>query len=371
MNSFGKAAILFIVLIGLGIIYRKYDDKILLQETKDEYEAIQKYLLNDTNLGSKKPILWIHVPYEYNSRKWINFYSRSSFDLNQPYMYLCVRSIIRQCKDDFNIVIIDDKSFEKLIPSWKVDMNKISNPIVSNFRKLGKMKLLNMYGGLFCPISFVCMKSIKPMYDNIEKHNKPIVGETVNRNITSVVSEFSPNIDFIGSKKNDPTIREMINFTERLISNDFGSTSEFIGDISRWCKSKIEKNKILLVDGKYIGTKDMNDNQVIIDRLISKEYINFYEQKYGILIPNEELLKRIDYKWFAYLNEKMVLESNTIIGNYMLLANSPDPTGDKNIVKPIPNINTKGWVEFWKTPLYNNLYGMKPNFLGNNVLYSK
>jgi hypothetical protein len=26
------------------------------------------------------------------------------------------------------------------------------------------------------------------------------------------------------------------------------------------------------------------------------------------------------------------------------------------------------WVSFWKTPLYPGLYGLKPNFLGDNLL---
>ena len=76
-----------------------------------------QYLLDDDTLGkSKKPILWIHVPYEYNSRNWLSFGSRSAFDLNQPYLYLTVKTIIKNCDESFKIVMIDDGSFEKLIP---------------------------------------------------------------------------------------------------------------------------------------------------------------------------------------------------------------------------------------------------------------
>jgi len=30
-------------------------------------------------------------------------------------------------------------------------------------------------------------------------------------------------------------------------------------------------------------------------------------------------------------------------------------------------VKPKGWVGFWKTPLYPGLYSIKPNFLGDNV----
>ena len=142
-KSFTNLFILFFILIVLGFFYKRFEDKRMREEGGDTYEAIQKYLLDDVTLGkSKKPILWIHVPYEYNSRNWLSFGSRSSFDLNQPYLYLTVRSILKQCDDSFTICIIDDSSFKRLIPGWNINMTTISDPILSNIRMMGLMKLL-------------------------------------------------------------------------------------------------------------------------------------------------------------------------------------------------------------------------------------
>ena len=119
MKSFSTINLvsLFAILIVLGYLYRRFENKRLQDASQDNYSAIQNYLLDDVTLAkSKKPILWIHVPYEYNSRKWLSFGSRSSFDLNQPYLYLTVKSILRQCDQSFTVCIIDDNSFEKLIP---------------------------------------------------------------------------------------------------------------------------------------------------------------------------------------------------------------------------------------------------------------
>jgi hypothetical protein len=146
-NNLTNLFILFFILIVLGFLYKSFSDKVSREETKDTYESIQKYLLDDVTLGkSKKPILWIHVPYEYNSRHWLSFGSRSSLDLNQPYLYLTVRSIIKQCEDSFTICIIDDNSFKKLIPEWNINMTNISDPILSNMRMLALSKLLYIYG---------------------------------------------------------------------------------------------------------------------------------------------------------------------------------------------------------------------------------
>ena len=89
MKSISNLFILFFILVVLGILYNRFEEKQKREEKTDIYESIQQYLLDDDTLGkSKKPILWIHVPYEYNSRRWLSFGSRSSIDLNQPYLYL-------------------------------------------------------------------------------------------------------------------------------------------------------------------------------------------------------------------------------------------------------------------------------------------
>ena len=161
MKPFINNIILFVILIVVGILYYRYENKRMSEENEDNIETIRKYLLDDATLAkSKKPILWIHVPYEYNSRNWLSFGSRTSFDLNQPYLYLTVKSIIQQCDSTFTICLIDDSTFYKLIPGWTIEMNRISSPISDNMRMLGLMKLMYMYGGMICPISFLCIKDL-------------------------------------------------------------------------------------------------------------------------------------------------------------------------------------------------------------------
>ena len=100
---------------------------------------------------------------------------------------------------------------------------------------------------------------------------------------------------------------------------------------------------------------------------MSNNYLNFYTGTYGILIPADEVLKRRKYEWFARLSQKQVLESNSIIGNY-LLVNAGE---GGNILEPLtPAINKevkKRYVGFWRTPL-QDVYGLKPDLLGNDLL---
>jgi len=366
-KSFTNLFILFFILIVLGFFYKRFEDKRMREESGDTYEAIQKYLLDDVTLGkSKKPILWIHVPYEYNSRNWLSFGSRSSFDLNQPYLYLTVRSILKQCDDSFTICIIDDASFKRLIPGWNINMTTISDPILSNMRMMGLMKLLYIYGGLVCPISFVCLKNLHGLYEKGIRGEKMFVCETVDRNSTSTDVDFFPNFTFCGAPKECETVRELCSFIERTSSHDYTAETKFLGNYDKWCKQRIENGTMNMIEGVEIGTKTIDERPIILDDLMSNHYLDLYQGTYGILIPADEILNRRKYEWFARLSQKQVMESDTIIGNYLLLANS----SEQGILEPLEPLTNRAvenkFVGFWKTPL-QDVWGLKPNLLGNNM----
>ena len=366
-KSFTNLFILFFILIVLGFFYKRFEDKRMREESGDTYEAIQKYLLDDVTLGkSKKPILWIHVPYEYNSRNWLSFGSRSSFDLNQPYLYLTVRSILKQCDDSFTICIIDDTSFKRLIPGWNINMTTISDPILSNMRMMGLMKLLYIYGGLLCPISFVCLKNLHGLYEKGIRGEKMFVCETVDRNSTSTDLDFFPNFSFCGAPRECETVRELCSFIERTASHDYTAETKFLGNYDKWCKQRIENGTMNMIEGVEIGTKTIDERPIILDDLMSNHYLDLYQGTYGILIPADEILNRRKYEWFARLSQKQVMESDTIIGNYILLTNS----SEQGILEPLEPLRNKAienkFVGFWKTPL-QDVWGVKPNLLGNNM----
>ena len=357
--------ILGFVLVVLGILYTRYEDKREREDTRDTYEAIQQFLLDDVTLGkSKKPILWIHVPYEYNSRKWLDFGSRSSFDLNQPYLYLTVRSIIQHCEQSFTICIYDDNSFGKLLPEWGIDMTRLADPILSNMRLLGMMKLLHTYGGLHCPLSFLCMKDLAGLYAKGTRNNGMFVCETVDRNATSNTRNFYPSTSFCGAPKECETVAELCNYIQTIVSHDHSAETAFLSQFDRWSMKRVEEGAIQLVEGVHIGTKTVGEEPIILDDLMSNHYLDLYKDTYGILIPSGELLRRVQYGWFVRSSPRQVMESDTILGNYLLL--SVGSKQDQGIIEPI-HTDTSAWVSFWRTPLVSRLWGLRPTGLGDHL----
>lgn len=357
-----------IIIIALAILYQRYLDK----NYDANYDDIQKYLLKDNKylLESDKPILWIHIPYEYNSRKWLDFGSRSSFELNQPYIYLTIRSIIKNCENSFKIVLIDDLTFPKLIPNWSLDMERIAEPSKTYIRQMAITKLIYIYGGMNVPLSFLCFKNLLPMYESGTKQDKMFVCEKSNSNISSDRTAFYPNCEFIGAEKQNATIKELINFMEINISADFTCELTFLGKFNTWCLNKINQNKVHMIKGHLIGTKSIENEPIGADQLLSDEYIHFYTKSYGIWIPHDELMKRTSYGWFIRMSPEQIFESQFILAKYMMLSLSPDE--NINVVESMEN--NPNWIDFWKVPLTSgtlNIFGPKPIYLGNNISRGK
>ena len=293
-------------------------------EPNDEYDLIRKYLLNDSPLyGYNRPKLWIHSKYEYNARKWKSFYSRSTTDLNQPYIHLTIKTILDHCADDFNVCLIDDQSFSKLIPSWDIDISTVAEPKKTQLRELGMFQLLYYYGGLVVPNSFICKQSLKTLYENGIANGKPFVGENINRTENILASSqkklFAPDTFFIGAKKDDETILSLVESAKKQSRNThFTSEMNFNGYTSKWCGIAIQNNKMNLLGGEFVGVKTADDKQVLLEDLMEESFIKFHPDIFGVYIPAEEILVRPKFQWFAVMTSEQLLKTNMIVTKHLV-----------------------------------------------------
>ena len=312
-----------IAVLGVFSYYGENIKKIFTLTEPDEYSMVKKYLLNDSPLyGFNKPKLWIHTKYDINARNWREQHGRNSFDLNQPYIHLTIKSIINHCGDDFHICLIDDETFSKLIPTWDIQLSTIAEPLRSQYRDLGLAQILYYYGGLLVPNSFLCSRNLKEMYDMGLEEGKPFVCEAVNRTSNVAIGNtnvpFVPDTYFMGAKKNDPVIKDYIEYLKkRSSSGHFTSSYEFLGDTSVGCAGTIRQGRMNLIGGEYIGIKTNKRKPVLIEDLMEDNFLPLNENSYGIYIPEDELLKRPKYSWFAVLTAEQLLETNIFIAKYI------------------------------------------------------
>lgn len=331
-NPYTKRIATIIVILGIGFLYNRYKEKFEPYDQSKEYNMIKKYLLNiseeseNSSLGENQtkngPLLWVHMDYEINSRNWSDFSSRNSTQFNQPYQYLTISSIVNHCGKSFNIVLIDDNTFNHIIPDWKYDLSNIPDPIKSNMRKLGLCKILYLYGGLLLPSSFLCIKNLYPFYKTyLTKGKDMFVGTFVNTNVTSQygITDFMPDIRLVGCKRNSEQMNALISYIQKIISTDNTNEEVFDGKISRKCFEMIENKKIESVCPGMLGVKDEHNKPILLDDLMGEKFIKIRDCAVGIYIPSDQILKRTKYEWFARLNIEQVLEGNMAISKYLLV----------------------------------------------------
>ena len=293
------------LLMGVAI-YKAYVKENRVTQEEADYLVLEKYLLEDSSLAkSKKPILWIHIDFQENARNWVDFASRKNKNLNLPYLYLTIKSIIDHCGENFNIFIIDDNTFSKVIPGWTINMKTLSSPILQNIRRLAKAKLLYLYGGFFVPPSFVCFNDLIDLYNTGIQEKGIFVCD-----IPDIKTEF------MGCKKNNNILKNYIHFLEECNSSSFTEENLFLQKENKY----IQENKIPKISGKLIGSKNINNEIVLLDNLMSSIPLKLDYNTNGLYIPKNELLTRIKYQWFNRLSLEQVLNTNTQITSHILFS---------------------------------------------------
>ena len=337
--NWSNIIVMILILTVANYLYDKFQLYRYSQERKDDLDLIKKYLLGETNLDSQiaglqntdKPILWLHIEYNKNSRNWCSFGSRTTMELNMPYIYLTIQSIIKHCGADFHVCILDDYSFKKLLPDYDTDLQKVANPIREYLRTEAILRILHHYGGIYMENSFICMRSIKEQYEAVETTGKPMVGEFSVKHYSESMEDFMPSMKFIGCVKECPIIGELLEFSNINRQNGLTFASaeqEFNGTLDKHLLILTQTGKMRLVDGVLLGTKSISGNSNsnnttykidIEDILTNSPELELSPNALMFYIPRNEILERNRYNWVVRMSPEQILESNTNLGKYLLL----------------------------------------------------
>jgi hypothetical protein len=185
------------------------------------------------------------------------------------------------------------------------------------------MQLVYFYGGMVVPNSFVCIKNLVDFYKESTLGDRPFFCEAINRTVNVAQQKrkllFVPDTYFMGAEKNDPFVLELIEYVKKICRDPhFTSEPDFVGSVSQWLMDSNNYNKLNLVGGEVIGIKSHDRKQILLDNLMEEEYLNVHNSLVGIYIPEDEILTRPKYQWFAYLPSEQILKSNMIIAKYLM-----------------------------------------------------
>lgn len=307
----------YILIVVLVFVLRYFYNKWSFKENrKIDDKILQNYFYEDVNSITmiNKPNLWIYIPLEPNSRDWINFFSRMTNNLNQPYIILCLVSIIENCKDDFNIILYNDKLLETIEPKIKTQ----PSPVSDYYRNLANLKLLFNYGGWYLPMSTICLKNLNSCYwNNMGKGGFAVLD--INHTSSSKYTDYFPSGLNFAFEKYNPTLKEIMGNYENKI-NLSSSQRVFNGYLQQLLYKYCKEGNIGIVSPNLFGRSDKYGNAILIDDLFSTNYIDFdYSSMVALYLPYNEILNRKHFKWFARMSENQILNSNLFIHKIFIL----------------------------------------------------
>jgi hypothetical protein len=103
-------------------------------------------------------------------------------------------------------------------------------------------------------------------------------------------------------------------------------------------QQKILSLPATIVDGRLIGVKTTKNKPILLEDLMSENYLDLDEKAYGIYIPAEQILTRPKYQWFAYLTSAEVLTTNAVITKYLKASAVNEYTKDTHTLKSVTTI---------------------------------
>jgi hypothetical protein len=200
------------------------------------------------------------------------------------------------------------------------------------------------------PNTFLCRRNLKGLYEEAtEEGRRPFVGENVNRTtdllkMKGLKRPFLPSPFFIGGEKNDPVLLEWVDYlkSRNQTSVHFHNEFEFKGDTAYWCLEQVEKGRLGVVSGELLGTKTyITHKPILVEDLMEENFLELSPQNYGIYIPQDEILLRPKFKWFAVLSTEELLESNIIISKYLKESMVATTSSTSQKIKKHTNITNK------------------------------
>ena len=174
---------------------------------------------------------------------------------------------------------------------------------------------------MLLPNSTIVMKDLRKLYDEKVSGNKMFTGELLNRSDSNAHSRFGPSSKVLGCVKGCDKMKELSEHLEILISRDNTDQPNFEGNISRYLRKLMSQGKCNIICGKGLGTKNKENKVILVDHLLEESSLNLCMcSLYCIILPDDDILNRTKYQWFARLSPRQVLEANTQASKFMLIS---------------------------------------------------
>lgn len=297
--------IIYIILF-LIIIYLKF---VSVNENFKNKNIINKNTMNKYNI-------------------WMYWESKIGY-YKPTYLNLCYKTIIKNCRNNCNIFLLNEKTIYNYLPELRLDLNKKCNiPQKADYIRLS---LLKKYGGIWLDADIIVFKPLDKLFSYLEKYDFIGFGCHYKNCNETMDGYLKPANWVIGSIKNGKLVSNCLKEADHILDYNYNKLKvryHCLGRELLWN----EINKLSLNDKKWkyyhfsskCIERDSFGNKLVNKRLISNENIDLKCKNDLLFVPIYNTAPGFP-NWFLKMNENQLLNSNMLFSkfiNYALYNNN-------------------------------------------------
>lgn len=273
------------------------------------------FFKNYTNIDKINiPKIFVHISDERNARKWLDFGSRTTNELNLDICVLCIESLISYCGEDCEIILYTNNDVKKIINDEGATLCNIEHPELlggidlKQWETYCKFKILEKYGGVVMDPYFMFRKKPDSAFFYPQKMT---ISNIVNEGVNISNSQIVPNIcHMVSSPKKDKELAVYIEYLEKLCTDNYSAEHR---QFDKHLNNLLAANSF---SSEMIGTVDAAKNPIYLDALVSNQNIVMSNDNICLFIDIGLLKKREKYGWILKMNADQLRSSNMFMIKY-------------------------------------------------------
>lgn len=279
---------------------------------------------NLTKRGLDTPTIWIFIDSsEVNSRFWSDFGARSSRALNIPLLNLCYESIVKNSIPKYHVEVLSGlQGVAEKLGGWDEIPGPMRNkrlPLKMEEMMFIKTAILAKFGGLWLPISTVCLTQIP----TLPADKVAFFGTDPTETYSGPDGTVIPNTSIMWAPKPETPI--FVEWSESIFERiDSGQSGKQTRNDANWdwvYVTSTKKNDFLVFPHMELSRKDGGRRLELEDIFASGTEGNlpFSVPHDAVFLPIKwsELNERRTFGWVLRLSEQQVMESDIAI-KYLL-----------------------------------------------------
>ena len=222
---------------------------------------------NFSNTTERKPYIFTY---------WDNVYYKTM----PSFIKLCIDSMYKHCKDNFNIVVLDKDKIKQYITINDIIQKKLNKLKIYHKTDYYRFMLLQKYGGIWLDADTLVMRNLQPIINKLIKYD--FIGFGCTGNICKN-GRYVPSNGVLASKKNGIIISKIAQLANEKIMNHFDQRDDyyFLGKYLIWkiLKSNKKYDKIYYhYDSSFSGCRDNEGKWITPNRQLLNHKINLLNE---------------------------------------------------------------------------------------------